>query len=203
MRTRSVKHRKFSCRDFLSWEWPYSYNFEIWTPFSVGGMSPGVAKPDPHSQSSGINDVPMESRPNIIPSAGSDIVLTKSLLVDVNGEPRHDTVRLPAAILGQKPGALPNDRVSEDKTSLNFTKEWLTDKYSPNRLTQFLNADWYQKEFRIQAKSFRAEFDANHYDDNTALLWQKEASDMPSKSELHVLMFSYFTLCALLPGQIL
>ena len=33
----------------------------------------------------------------------------------------------------------------------------------------------------------------------TALLWQKEASDIPSKSEL--LMFSYFTKCALLPGQ--
>ena len=72
-------------------------------------MSPGVTKPD-------INDVPMESRPNIIPSAGSDIVLTKSLLVDVNGEMRRDVVRLPAAILGQKPGALPNDRVSQDQT---------------------------------------------------------------------------------------
>ena len=37
--------------------------------------------------------------------------------------------------------------------------------------------------------------------DNTALLWQKEASDIPSKSEL--VMFLYFTRCALLPGQIL
>ena len=36
---------------------------------------------------------------------------------------------------------------------------------------------------------------------NTALLWQKEASDIPSKSEL--LMFLYITQCALLPGQIL
>ena len=34
----------------------------------------------------------------------------------------------------------------------------------------------------------------------TALLWQKEASDIPSKFEL--LMFLYFTQCALLPGQI-
>ena len=30
---------------------------------------------------------------------------------------------------------------------------------------------------------------------HSVLLWQKEASDIPSKSEL--LMFSYFTLCAL------
>ena len=36
---------------------------------------------------------------------------------------------------------------------------------------------------------------------HAALLWQKEASDTPSKSEL--LMSSYSTLCALLPGQIL
>ena len=36
---------------------------------------------------------------------------------------------------------------------------------------------------------------------NAALIWQKEASDIPSKYEL--LMFSYFTKCALLPGQIL
>ena len=38
-------------------------------------------------------------------------------------------------------------------------------------------------------------------DSNAALLWQKETSDIPSKFEL--LMFSYFTSCALLPGQIL
>ena len=37
--------------------------------------------------------------------------------------------------------------------------------------------------------------------DNTALLWQKEASDIPSKFEL--LMFSYFAYRTLLPGQIL
>ena len=36
---------------------------------------------------------------------------------------------------------------------------------------------------------------------HTALLWQKEASDIPSKSELF--MFSYFIECALLPGRIL
>ena len=36
---------------------------------------------------------------------------------------------------------------------------------------------------------------------HTALLWQKEASDIPSKSEL--LMFAYFTKCALFPGKIL
>ena len=36
---------------------------------------------------------------------------------------------------------------------------------------------------------------------SAALLWQKEASDIPSKSEL--LKFLYFTQCALLPGQIL
>ena len=36
--------------------------------------------------------------------------------------------------------------------------------------------------------------------DNSGLLWQKEASDVPSKSEL--LMLSYFTVCAFLPGQI-
>ncbi|XP_030828795.1 sperm-associated antigen 17-like isoform X3 [Strongylocentrotus purpuratus] len=65
-----------------------------------------------------INDVPMESRPNVIPSAGSDIVLTRSLLVDVNGEPRQDAVRLPAAILGQKPGALPNSRFDELEDSV-------------------------------------------------------------------------------------
>ena len=35
----------------------------------------------------------------------------------------------------------------------------------------------------------------------TALLWQKEASDIPSKAEL--LMFSYCSQCALLPGWIL
>ena len=34
----------------------------------------------------------------------------------------------------------------------------------------------------------------------TALLWQKEASDIPSKFEL--LMFSYFAYCTRLPGQI-
>ena len=37
-----------------------------------------------------------------------------------------------------------------------------------------------------------------HY---TVLIWQKEASDIPSKSELF--MFLYFTKCALLAGQIL
>ena len=31
----------------------------------------------------------------------------------------------------------------------------------------------------------------DHADDKSALLWQKEARDIPSKSEL--LMFSYFT----------
>ena len=36
---------------------------------------------------------------------------------------------------------------------------------------------------------------------HTALLWQNEASDIPSKSEL--LTFSYFTKCAFLSGQIL
>ena len=36
---------------------------------------------------------------------------------------------------------------------------------------------------------------------SAAQLWQKEASDIQSKSEL--LMFLYFTQCALLPGQIL
>ena len=40
-----------------------------------------------------------------------------------------------------------------------------------------------------------------HSCNNTALLWQKEASDIPSKSELW--MCSYFTYCALLPGQVL
>ena len=35
----------------------------------------------------------------------------------------------------------------------------------------------------------------------SVLLWQKEASDLRSKSEL--LIFSYFTQCAPLPGQIL
>ncbi|XP_033635929.1 sperm-associated antigen 17-like [Asterias rubens] len=51
-----------------------------------------------------------------IPSAGSDLILTKSLLVDVNGEPRKETVRLPAAILGQRPGMVPNQhfQVLED-----------------------------------------------------------------------------------------
>ncbi|XP_022082066.1 sperm-associated antigen 17-like isoform X2 [Acanthaster planci] len=51
-----------------------------------------------------------------IPSANSDLVLTKSLLVDVNGEPRKESVRLPAAILGQKPGMVPNEhfQVLED-----------------------------------------------------------------------------------------
>ena len=41
----------------------------------------------------------------------------------------------------------------------------------------------------------------NMFPRTAALLWQKEASDIPSKSEL--LMFLYFTQCALLPGQIL
>ncbi|XP_071495561.1 sperm-associated antigen 17-like [Diadema antillarum] len=76
----------------------------------IGSITPGVAKPNTQAR---FSEVPMESRPNIIPSAGSEIVLTKSLVVDVNGEPRQDTVRLPAAILGQKPGALPNDRFDE------------------------------------------------------------------------------------------
>ncbi|XP_038079367.1 sperm-associated antigen 17-like isoform X2 [Patiria miniata] len=51
-----------------------------------------------------------------IPSANSDLILTKSLLVDVNGEPRKESVRLPAAILGQKPGMVPNEhfQVLED-----------------------------------------------------------------------------------------
>ena len=46
------------------------------------------------------------------PSAQGDLILTKSLTVDVNGDPRKDTVRLPAAILGAKPGAMPNEKVS-------------------------------------------------------------------------------------------
>lgn len=41
-------------------------------------------------------------------SGGSDLVLTRSLLYDVNGEPRKEKVRLPASILSDKPAAYPN-----------------------------------------------------------------------------------------------
>ena len=44
--------------------------------------------------------------------------LTKSLVTDVNGQPRQDTVRLPAAILGTRPGAVPNERASEARIVL-------------------------------------------------------------------------------------
>ncbi|XP_078001373.1 sperm-associated antigen 17-like isoform X2 [Glandiceps talaboti] len=47
---------------------------------------------------------------NEVPSAQSDLVLTRSLMTNVIGEPRTDKVRLPAAILGSKPGALSNEK---------------------------------------------------------------------------------------------
>nr|XP_006825433.1 PREDICTED: sperm-associated antigen 17-like isoform X3 [Saccoglossus kowalevskii] len=50
---------------------------------------------------------------NVVPSAQSDIVLTRSLTTNVIGEPRSQQVRLPAAILGSKPGALLNQRFYE------------------------------------------------------------------------------------------
>lgn len=46
--------------------------------------------------------VPMDT------SAGSDLVLTRSLLYDVRGKPRKDKVRLPASILSDKPATVPN-----------------------------------------------------------------------------------------------
>ncbi|XP_071955355.1 sperm-associated antigen 17-like [Antedon mediterranea] len=47
------------------------------------------------------------------PSAREDLVLTRSLVVDVNGDPRKESVTLPSSILGQKPGALPNQKFQE------------------------------------------------------------------------------------------
>ncbi|XP_039272076.2 sperm-associated antigen 17-like [Styela clava] len=41
-------------------------------------------------------------------TGGSDLVLTRSLLYDVNGEPRKEKVKLPASILSDKPAAFPN-----------------------------------------------------------------------------------------------
>ena len=40
-----------------------------------------------------------------------DASRVKSLYIDVTGSPRQDPVRLPKAILGSKPGALPNTQV--------------------------------------------------------------------------------------------
>ncbi|XP_033120508.1 sperm-associated antigen 17-like [Anneissia japonica] len=47
------------------------------------------------------------------PSARENLIFTRSLVVDVNGEPRKDKVNLPSSILGQKPGALPNQKFQE------------------------------------------------------------------------------------------
>lgn len=44
-------------------------------------------------------------------SGGSELVLTRSLLYDVNGEPRREKVRLPASILSNKPATVPNKQV--------------------------------------------------------------------------------------------
>lgn len=46
------------------------------------------------------------------PSAGSEIILTRSLQVDVIGQPRKEQVKVPAYIKGGRPSAFPNQRVS-------------------------------------------------------------------------------------------
>ncbi|CAK8694543.1 unnamed protein product [Clavelina lepadiformis] len=47
------------------------------------------------------NILPLETEP-------SDLVLTRSLMYDVTGEPRKERIRLPTSILSDKPGAIPN-----------------------------------------------------------------------------------------------
>ena len=46
-----------------------------------------------------------------VPSAGSDLVLTRSLQVDVNGQPRSEPVHVPAYLKGGRPAAVPNIKV--------------------------------------------------------------------------------------------
>ncbi|CAH1225250.1 SPAG17 [Branchiostoma lanceolatum] len=52
------------------------------------------------------------SRSNQLSSADGELVTTRSLLLDVNNQPRRDTVRLPRALDGGKPGSLPNEKFS-------------------------------------------------------------------------------------------
>ncbi|XP_078618505.1 sperm-associated antigen 17-like isoform X8 [Branchiostoma floridae x Branchiostoma japonicum] len=52
------------------------------------------------------------SRSNQVASSDGELVTTRSLLLDVNNQPRKDTVRLPRALDGGKPGSLPNQKFS-------------------------------------------------------------------------------------------
>ncbi|CAH1277086.1 SPAG17 [Branchiostoma lanceolatum] len=52
------------------------------------------------------------SRSNQLSSADGELVTTRSLLLDVNNQPRRETVRLPRALDGGKPGSLPNEKFS-------------------------------------------------------------------------------------------
>ncbi|KAI8520911.1 Sperm-associated antigen 17, partial [Branchiostoma belcheri] len=52
------------------------------------------------------------SRSNQLASADGELVTTRSLLLDVNNQPRKDMVRLPRALDGGKPGSLPNEKFS-------------------------------------------------------------------------------------------
>ena len=46
--------------------------------------------------------------------------MTKSLLYDVSGSPRKEKVKTPASILGSRPNAVPNDKVSQSVTCCFF-----------------------------------------------------------------------------------
>ncbi|XP_041352537.1 sperm-associated antigen 17-like isoform X2 [Gigantopelta aegis] len=63
-----------------------------------------------------IPEQPTEEEPktadfiNSLQEEDDDLVLTRSLKVNVVGEPRKEPVRIPASILGGRPGATPNER---------------------------------------------------------------------------------------------
>uniref|UniRef100_UPI00398EE5F6 sperm-associated antigen 17 isoform X2 n=1 Tax=Pristiophorus japonicus TaxID=55135 RepID=UPI00398EE5F6 len=52
----------------------------------------------------------VEYRPEELPADGSNFIFNKSLIIDVANQPRKEKVKLPSAILGSKPGSLPNQR---------------------------------------------------------------------------------------------
>ena len=61
-----------------------------------------------------MNDIPgSRGGVNMDANVDSDLVLTRSLLYDVNGEPRREKVHLPASILSDKPAAIPNAQVAQ------------------------------------------------------------------------------------------
>eukprot|EP00058_Branchiostoma_floridae_P014404 XP_002599892.1 hypothetical protein BRAFLDRAFT_120607 [Branchiostoma floridae] len=73
---------------------------------------PEHPEPSPGGKENLENSGQFTSRSNQVASSDGELVTTRSLLLDVNNQPRKDTVRLPRALDGGKPGSLPNQKFS-------------------------------------------------------------------------------------------